>query len=108
MTDFSNKAVLVTGAGSGIGYALCKAFADAGAAVALNDINTELCQQAAQRINNDLGVERVHAYAGDVADVETIKAIIHQFAEMTGRLDVVIANAGLTNYGAFLTYTPEA
>lgn len=108
MSDFSNKAVLVTGAGSGIGYALCKAFANAGAIVALNDINTELCQQAVQSINDELKVKRVHAYSGDVADVEAIRAIIHQFAEMAGRLDVAIANAGLTNYGAFLTYTPEA
>lgn len=108
MSNFSGKAVLVTGAGSGIGYALCKAFADAGAIVALNDINNTLCQQAAQRINSELMIERVHAYTGDVADVEVIRAISRQFAEMTGRLDIVIANAGVTNYGEFLTYTPEA
>ena len=108
MSDFSNKAVLVTGAGSGIGYALCKAFAGVGAIVALNDINAELCQQAVQSINDELKVERVYAYPGDVANVETVRTILHQFAATVGRLDVAIANAGLTNYGEFLTYTPEA
>jgi glucose 1-dehydrogenase len=108
MSDFSEKAILVTGAGTGIGYALCRAFAQAGAIVALNDIHATLCREAAQHINSDLGVERVHAFSGDVADVEVVRTISHQFAEMTGRLDIVIANAGVTNYGEFLTYTPEA
>ncbi|HEY5001562.1 MAG TPA: SDR family NAD(P)-dependent oxidoreductase, partial [Ktedonobacteraceae bacterium] len=51
MSTFSGKFVVVTGAGTGIGYALCQAFASAGATVALNDIDPLLCQRAAQQIN---------------------------------------------------------
>jgi NAD(P)-dependent dehydrogenase (short-subunit alcohol dehydrogenase family) len=108
MSTFSGKAVLVTGAGTGIGYALCQAFASAGAIVALNDIDATLCQSAAQQINGTLGVERVHPYVCDVADVEAVRTMFQRFIDTAGRLDIAIANAGVTNYGAFLTYTPEA
>lgn len=108
MSDFRGKAVLVTGAGSGIGYALCLAFADAGASVALNDIDPVLCQNAARQINETLNVECVRPYACDVADVADIQSACQRFAADAGRLDIAIANAGITNYGAFLTTTPEA
>jgi glucose 1-dehydrogenase len=108
MSTFSGKAVLVTGAGSGIGYALCQAFASAGAMVALNDIDPALSQRAAQQINTALRTEGVHPYPGDVADVEVVRTMCHRFVDTVGRLDIVIANAGITNYGAFLTTTPEA
>ena len=108
MNTFAGKAVLVTGAGAGIGYALCRAFASAGATVALNDIDPALCQRAAQQINASLEVERVYPYACDVADVEAVHLMFQRFLETAGRLDIVIANAGITNYGEFLTYTPEA
>lgn len=108
MSTFSGKAVLITGAGVGIGYALCQAFASAAATVALNDIDPTLCQKAAQQINSTLGVERVYPYACDVSDVEAVRSMFQRFVDTTGRLDIVVANAGITNYGEFLTYTPEA
>ena len=108
MSTFSGKAVLITGAGTGIGYALCLAFASAGATVALNEIDPALCQRAAQQINGTLGVERVYPYACDVADVDAVRIMFQRFVDTTGRLDIVVANAGITNYGEFLTYTPEA
>ncbi len=108
MSPFSGKAVLITGAGVGIGYALCQAFAGAGATVALNDIDPSRCQGATQQINRTLGIERVHPYAGDVADVAAVQTMFQRFVDLAGRLDVVIANAGITNYGAFLNSTPEA
>jgi glucose 1-dehydrogenase len=108
MNTFSGKAVLVTGAGAGIGYALCEAFASRGALVALNDIDPTLCQRAVQQINRNLGGEQVSPYACDVADVEAVRNMLQRFAEAAGQLDIVVANAGITNYGEFLTYTPEA
>ncbi|MDQ2885348.1 MAG: SDR family oxidoreductase [Chloroflexota bacterium] len=108
MSTFTGLAVLVTGAGSGIGYALCRAFAHAGATVALNDLDATLAQEAADAINRELEVELVHPYACDVADVETVRAMCRRFAATAGRLDIAIANAGITSYGAFLDMTPEA
>jgi len=108
MSAFSGKAVLVTGAGAGIGYALCQAFASAGATVALNDIDPALCHTSAQQINGTLGAERVRPYACDVADVEAVRSMCQRFVDSAGRLDIAVANAGITNYGEFLTTTPEA
>lgn len=108
MSTFSGKAVLVTGAGTGIGYALCQTFASAGATVGLNDIDPTLCQKAVQQINDSLGFERVHPYVCDVADVEGVRTMFQRFVDKAGRLDIAIANAGITNYGSFLTDAPEA
>ncbi len=107
MSTFSGKAVIVTGAGTGIGYALCQAFASSGATVALNDIDPLLCQRAVQQINEIVGAERVFPYAYDVADVEAVRTQFQRFVATTGKLDIAIANAGITNYGEFLTATPE-
>jgi glucose 1-dehydrogenase len=108
MKRFENKAVLVTGAGTGIGYALCRSFALEGATVALNDMNASLAESAARTLNDEIGQERVFPYAFDVADIESMRRAVEQFDAQCGRLDVVVANAGITNYGSFLEYTPEA
>src|SRR5260370_13685571 len=108
MSTFSGKAVLVTGAGAGIGYALCQSFASAGATVALNDIDPTLCHTAVQQINGALGAERVHPYACDVADVEAVRTMCQRFVDTAGRLDISVAHAGLTNYGGVLAPSPGA
>jgi NAD(P)-dependent dehydrogenase (short-subunit alcohol dehydrogenase family) len=106
--QFENKAVFVTGAGTGIGYAICKKFAQEGATVALNEIDKSLAQNAVAKINQAVGREAVLPYSFDVANVVAVRSAIQDFAERAGRLDVVVANAGITNYGSFLEYTPEA
>lgn len=108
MSTFTGRCVMVTGAGVGIGYALCRSFAQAGAKVVLNDLDTRLAQYAAQKINEELQTEQVVAYGFDVADVKEIRRTVDEVASRFGRLDVLIANAGITNYGTFLDYTPEA
>ena len=105
---FAGKTVIVTGAGSGIGYGLCKAFADVGATVALNDIDPDLAAQAAQQVNTSVNAERVHPYGFDVADVAAVRQAVQGIVARFGGLDIAIANAGLTNYGGFLDYTPAA
>jgi glucose 1-dehydrogenase len=60
---FEGKSVVVTGAGLGIGYGLCRAYAQEGAVVALNDIDANLAQEGANRINSEVGSEQVHAYS---------------------------------------------
>jgi len=106
--NFAGQAVFVTGAGVGIGYAVCLAFARAGAIVALNDIDQALAQKSARQINAEVGTDRVHPYGFDVADAAATQQAINEFAAKAGRLDIVIANAGVTNFRGFLDYTPQA
>ena len=108
MDKFKDKSVLVTGAGVGIGYEICRQFAQEGAVIALNDIDPDLANRAAGAINQEIGRQAVYAYGCDVADLEKLQAMFTDFAGKTGRLDVAVANAGLTNFGEFLAYTPEA
>jgi glucose 1-dehydrogenase len=107
MKPFEGKRILVTGAGVGIGLGICRLFAQQGATVGLNDRKEELAQQAAEQLNAEIGEERVHPLAGDVADVEGLRQLVAAFSARFGGLDVAVANAGITNYGAFLTYSPE-
>jgi 3-oxoacyl-[acyl-carrier protein] reductase len=107
MAVFKDKKVLVTGAGSGIGFGLCRKFAEAGALVALNDVNPGLAAEAALAINREIGTVRVHPCPFDVADVPGLREAVKTFTGRFGGLDVAVANAGITNYGDFLTYTPE-
>jgi len=108
MTSFAGQGVLVTGAGIGIGFALARAFALAGAQVALNDLDPAVAATAAETINAEAGAARVRPYGLDVADVAAVRAMVAEADARFGGLRVVAANAGLTNYGSFLDYTPEA
>lgn len=105
---FQDHAVLVTGAAVGIGFGLCQAFAQAGAWVTLNDINGILAAEAAAKMNQRVGAERVIPYGLDISSVDGVRRMVSDTAARFGRLDVVIANAGITNFGSFLDYTPEA
>jgi 3-oxoacyl-[acyl-carrier protein] reductase len=105
--DFKDRVVIITGAGVGIGYALCKAFAMAGAKIVLNDLDPLLADESAKKLNAEVGSGHVHPYGLDVADVNAVRRMVMDSAMRFGRLDVVIANAGITNYGAFLNYHPE-
>jgi NAD(P)-dependent dehydrogenase (short-subunit alcohol dehydrogenase family) len=105
--EFKNKVAIVTGAGQGIGFEICRTLATEGARVILNDIEPELAKQAASQINRENKGECT-ALAGDSSDILFIKKMVDEAVGKYGRLDIVIANAGITLFGDFLSYTPEA
>ena len=105
---FENNSVMVTGAGIGIGYALCEAFAKEGAHVALNDIDGDLARASADTINSQLKTEKVSPYAFDVADCSLLEDNIRNFSGKHSGIDIMIANAGITHYAPFLSTTIEA
>lgn len=98
---------MVTGAGKGIGFSICRSFAAEGALVGLNDIDASLASAAVKIINQELNSERVIALPFDVSLVEEQKKNIAWFSGQHQGLDVFVANAGITNYGSFLSYEPE-
>jgi NAD(P)-dependent dehydrogenase (short-subunit alcohol dehydrogenase family) len=91
--NFTDKVVLVTGAGRGIGKAIAIAFARAGACVAVNDINPDSCAQAAAEISALGG--RAMACHADVANKLAVQAMLIDIEDRWGRVDILINNAGV-------------
>ena len=104
---FRDKVVLVTGVATGIGYGICKAFAREGATVVLNDIDEALATKAAETIVRDHSAI-VHAYTCDGADLRAVQTMISHVVATHGKLDILVANAGITAFGNFLELAPKA
>ncbi|WP_311481278.1 SDR family NAD(P)-dependent oxidoreductase [uncultured Anaerococcus sp.] len=97
MTDYKDKVVVITGAGTGIGYGMAKEFAKRGAKLAISDINDETLRKLEEELKND-GVD-VIAYRFDVSN----RGQMEKFARMTfdhfKRVDYCMHNAGVTSMG---------
>lgn len=98
----ANKVAIITGAGSGIGFRIASELADNQVAVVINDIDKTLIDEAAAVIAGNGG--RVVAVAGDCSDTNLIDQLIDAACSNFGRLDLAIANAGITTFGSFLDY----
>ncbi|MFJ3485467.1 SDR family NAD(P)-dependent oxidoreductase [Pseudomonas sp. NPDC090202] len=93
--SFEHQVALVTGAASGIGLATAQAFARAGAAVALADVNGDAARAAAQALIAE-GCRAI-AIRCDVADVNQVQAMVEETVATFGRLDAAFNNAGVQN-----------
>lgn len=100
---FSQKTSIVTGAGQGIGFEIGLQLALKGAVVILNDVDTRLADEAAAKITS-MGATCV-SVPGDAGKKQVIDQMVEKAIALTGHLDIVIANAGITLFGNFLDYS---
>lgn len=106
--NFTGKSAIVTGAGQGIGLEICKQLMQAGANVLLNDCDANLAGNAAKQLTEKAGGPTCIPFAGDAGDVVFIRQMVEEAVLRFGKLDIVIANAGITLFGDFFTYSPES
>ena len=86
--DFSGRAVLVTGAAKGIGRGIAERFAEAGAGVAILDLDREGARSVASALPRAIAVE------GDVASEADANRAVAETVAAFGRLDTLVNNAG--------------
>ncbi|MBW1691023.1 MAG: SDR family oxidoreductase [Deltaproteobacteria bacterium] len=91
--SFKEKKVLVTGAGSGIGKAIAKAFAKNGAYLIINDLREDRANSTQQEIVKGGG--KAVSIQSDVSSKEQVSRMVNQVIEEFGWIDVLVNNAGI-------------
>jgi len=100
--DLTGRRVLVTGASSGIGAAVCRSIAGCGGSVAMMARRKPRLDQ----LHEELG-ERAVAVPGDVTDLDALDGVVAEAARRLGGLDGLVAVAGRTMAGGIVSGTPE-
>ena len=88
--SFAGKHAIVTGAGSGIGAALCRALVNAGATVVCTDIDGDAAERTAAALGRNARSARV-----DVTDAAAVQAVVDDVVDRAGRLYLMFNNAGI-------------
>ncbi len=103
---FHNQVAIVTGAGQGIGFEICRQLASQGATVVLNDIDESLTNSGVEKIKSEGG--NCIGVTGDAGDIAFINEMVKKTVKPFGKLTIAIANAGITLYADFFDYTPDS
>lgn len=102
MFDLTGKTALVTGATGGIGGAIARALHRQGATVAISGTRKEVLDQLAAELK-----ERVHVLPCDLSNTEQVEALVPQAEEAMQKLDILVANAGITRDNLFVQLRDE-
>src|SRR5690554_4745172 len=95
MTNFSleGKIALITGASYGIGMAIAKAYAEAGATIVFNDIKAELVESGMAEYKKS-GID-AHGYVCDVTNEDQVNEMVAKIQKEVGIIDILVNNAGI-------------
>ena len=102
MFDLTGKAALVTGASGGIGVAIARALHQQGATLAISGTRRDVLDQLAGEMK-----DRVHVVACNLADKIEVEALVPTCEEAMGKLDILVANAGITRDNLFVQLRDE-
>ena len=99
--DFNGAAAVITGGASGIGLATARALHAQGAHVVLADVNADGLQTAAETVRGGAsdGAAQVATVVTDVTDDAQVRALIQAALDLTGRIDLLVASAGIGRGG---------
>ncbi|MCB0526968.1 MAG: SDR family oxidoreductase [Saprospiraceae bacterium] len=98
--------VLITGGSKGIGYGIAASLLEAGAQVAITSRHQDAADSAAQALSK-IGSGKVIGIAADVRDLGSQQSAVAKTLEAFGRLDVLVANAGIGHFASITEMTPE-
>ena len=93
MFSLKGKVALVTGASYGIGFAIAKAFANAGATIVFNDIKQELVDKGLEAYKAE-GI-KAHGYVCDVTSEVAVQTLVSTVEKEVGVIDILVNNAGI-------------
>ena len=93
MFRLDGKVAFITGASYGIGYAIAKGMASAGAKIVFNDINAELVEKGLASYKAD-GID-AKGYVCDVTDEDAVNKTVAQIEKEVGVIDILVNNAGI-------------
>jgi NADP-dependent 3-hydroxy acid dehydrogenase YdfG len=103
--NLSGKTAIVTGASSGIGRAIAETLGAAGAHVFLSGRTQAAMDDSAKQIEASGG--KATALVADMRDPAQVRGLVDQAVEATGRLDIMVNNAGLSHPAAIIEGEPE-
>lgn len=91
--DLTGKVALITGASYGIGFAIAKAYAKAGATIVFNDIKRELVEKGLVAYEEEC--IKAHGYVCDVTDEDEVNKLVETVEKEVGTIDILVNNAGI-------------
>lgn len=94
----TSQVILITGAASGLGWALTQRYSAMGHIVVMMDVQAQLLQEKAdQLIAGGLNANKLHVVVADITNTDAINHLVNDIQSKFGCLDVLINNAGITH-----------
>ena len=100
----SGKIAIVTGGAQGFGYGITEGLVQRGATVAIADLNIQGAKDAADKLNETYGKNKVLALEVNIANEESVEKMMEELVMTCGGLDLFVANAGVLKAGSVKTF----